>query len=346
MSGERQETQALAPKARAASVVALLLLSPIIGEVLFGATRITTLFVLIPQIGAWGCGSLIIRELVHRRGRGWPAVLLLGIALAIAEECVIQQTSLAPLVGADVEHPYGRFLGVNWVYFLWALGYESIWIVLLPIRLTELIYPSQRDRSWVGTRGMVIASVVFVVASLVAWYSWTQVLLPRLYPELAHDVPVLAVGIALVAIAALAVAALGTGLARTFERRRAESVPPSWLVGLAAFLLALPWFGLIFLAYGAVPALPWVVPMVAGIILASLSCFLIVPWTWSPDWRDTSRLALIAGALIASMVAGFLIFGVGGAAIVDWIAKLVLNLVAVLLLIRLGQKFRSRTGSR
>ena len=73
-------------------MIALLLLSPVIGEVLFGATRITQLFVLPAQVGAGGCGALIIRDLVRRR-RGWPAVLLLGLALAVAEECIIQQTS-------------------------------------------------------------------------------------------------------------------------------------------------------------------------------------------------------------------------------------------------------------
>ena len=143
---------------RGAPVVALLLLSPVIGEVLFGATRISTLFVLIPQIGTWGCASLIIREVVRRRGGGWLAILLLGIALAVAEECVIQQTSLAPLVGADSQHLYGRALGVNWVYFLWALGYESVWIVVLPIQLTELIFPARRDEPWMGTLGLVISA--------------------------------------------------------------------------------------------------------------------------------------------------------------------------------------------
>src|SRR6516165_476477 len=112
-------SEAPATRRRAAPVVTLLLLSTVIAEVLFGATRITTLFVLLPQIGTWGCAALIIRDLVRRRRRGWPAILLLGVALAVAEEAVIQQTSLAPLVGVDPDRVYGRVLGVNWVYLLW-----------------------------------------------------------------------------------------------------------------------------------------------------------------------------------------------------------------------------------
>ena len=81
---------------RAAPVVILLMLSPVITNVLFGAIRITNIVALIPAAGAWGCGSLLIRELVRRRRQGWPAILILGLALALAEECVILQTSLFP----------------------------------------------------------------------------------------------------------------------------------------------------------------------------------------------------------------------------------------------------------
>ena len=38
---------------RAAPAIALLLLAPIVAEVLFGVTHVTTLFILIPQIGTW-----------------------------------------------------------------------------------------------------------------------------------------------------------------------------------------------------------------------------------------------------------------------------------------------------
>src|SRR5579862_7045872 len=102
---------------------ALLLLSPIIAEVLYGATRLSVIFVLIPEIMTWGCAALLIRECVRRWRKGWPSMLLMGLALAVAEECIIQQTSIAPLVGL-AEHAYGRVWGVNWIYFLWARSEE------------------------------------------------------------------------------------------------------------------------------------------------------------------------------------------------------------------------------
>jgi len=328
---------------RSAPVVALLLLSPVIGEVLFGATRITTIFVLAPQIGTWGCAALIIRDVVRRRRRGWTAIVLLGIALAVGEECLIQQTSLAPLVGADPNHPYGRALGVNWVYFLWALGYESIWVVVLPIQLTELIFPARRDEPWLGTRGVVISAIVFVFASLVAWYSWTQVFVPHYFPELAYQVPLPSVIIALAAIVALAAAALGPQWSSRPEHATTRPAPRPWLVGLVAFVLGLPWFALVFLAYGAAPTLPPVIPLVAGLALAGVAFSLIAHGSRLPAWQDSSRLALVFGGIFASMLAGFLVLKLGGALPIDVIGKLVLNVIAVLLLIRLAGRIQSRS---
>src|SRR5215469_1155102 len=109
---------ALLPARRqVAPVVTLLILAPVIAEVLFGSTPLTRLVFLIPQIGAYGCGALIIRALVRYQGKSWTAILLLGVAYALAEECVILQTSLYPIF-ANPQHIYGRVLGVNWIYLL------------------------------------------------------------------------------------------------------------------------------------------------------------------------------------------------------------------------------------
>jgi hypothetical protein len=332
-----------APPARhgSAPVVVLLLLSPLIGEVLFGATRITTLFILLPQIGTWGCATLLIREMVRRRSLGWTAVLILGLALAVAEECLLQQTSFAPLVGADPNHPYGRALGVNWVYFLWALGYESIWIVLLPIQLVELLFSERRDEPWLGNRGLVLASLVFVLASFVAWYIWTQLFLPRYFPELAYRVPLASIAIASAACVALAITALSLRQAARPAHGTNRSVPGSWLVGLVAFVLGLQWFGLIFLAYGAVPRLPSWIPLVSGLALAAGAFGLIASWYRRAGWTDSHRLALVFGGMVASMLAGFPVFLFGGALAIDWIGKVVLNVVAIILLKCLARRIQS-----
>src|SRR5215469_2093934 len=101
--------------------------------------RVSVIFILIPQIMTWGCGALLIRECVRRWGKGWQSMLLMGLALALEEEWIMQQTSIAPMTGLAARE-YGRMWGVNWIYFLWAAVYEAVWVVLIPVHLTELLF--------------------------------------------------------------------------------------------------------------------------------------------------------------------------------------------------------------
>jgi hypothetical protein len=90
--------QSIAVRERfAAPIWTLILLAPFIAEVLSGSTRTSILFVFVPEVIVWGVGALLCRELVRRWRAGGVSLLLLGLALSIAEEFIIQQTSLAPL---------------------------------------------------------------------------------------------------------------------------------------------------------------------------------------------------------------------------------------------------------
>ncbi len=120
-----------------------------------GATLLSYIVVLVPEIMVWGCGTLMIREAVRRWQGGWTSALLLGLGLSIAEEFVIQQTSIAPLPWLGSNPGYGRVWGVNWPYFAFMLGFESVFIVLVPIQVTELLFPERRDEPWLRARGIV-----------------------------------------------------------------------------------------------------------------------------------------------------------------------------------------------
>jgi hypothetical protein len=327
---------------RAAPAIALLLLAPIVSEVLYGATRISVIFVLVPQVATWGCGALLIREAVVRRRRGWAGLSLLGVALAVAEECIIQQTSLAPMVGL-ASREYGRALGVNWVYLLWALGYESVWVVVLPVRLAELTFPDRRDEPWVGKRGLVLAGLAFLFGSFVAWYSWTQVARTKVFHMPEYQPPIAYVLLASGAIVFLVTAAFGPWAShRSDGPRSGRPAPDPRLVGSFAFLFGLPWSVLVLLAFGAVPTVPFELTLIAGVGWIGAVLFLFVRWTSSPSWDDRRRFAVISGGIVACMAGGFVIFAVGGALPVDWIGKVVLNGIAVLGLARLGHDLRRR----
>src|SRR5579875_3363052 len=205
------QSMSIAPKPRIAPAFTLLVLAPIIAEVLSGATRLSAIFALIPEIMVWGCGALIIRETVRRRRLGWNSLFLMGLALSIAEEFLIQQTSLAPLPWLGSAPAYGRAWGVNWIYFLFMLGYESVWVVLVPVQLTELLFREGKTQPWIRKPGLIVASCVFLLGSFGARYAWIKRVRPMIFhvPEY-HPAVVTTLSGAL-AIIILVVAALSVG---------------------------------------------------------------------------------------------------------------------------------------
>jgi hypothetical protein len=324
----------------------LILAAPLIAEVLPGFTRLTAVpFSLLPEIGVWGCGALLIRALVRSRRRAWTALLLLGLALAVAEECVIQQTSLAPMAGL-ARQDYGRLLGVNWVYLLWALGYESTWVVMVPVQLTELVFPDRRAAIWPGRRGLVAAAVGFLFGSAVAWFSWTGYARTEVFHMAPYQVPAWQILVAMGVIAMLV--AVAANLPSPQERPRPGQAPPVWLAGMAALAMALPWFVLVTLALEGWPSasVPAGLALVVGLTWAATALWLVCRWAGSQGWHDGHRLALVAGAIVASMIAGFVTFAVGGALPVDVAGKVIVDIAALLLLGRLTRQVMSRPAGQ
>lgn len=319
-------------------IIALLLLAPIISELLYGAVRVSTLFVLIPEILTWGCGALIIRETVRRWKKGWTSMLLLGIAIAVAEEWVIQQTSIAPLVGL-AKNAYGRVWGVNWVYFLWAVGYESVWVVMLPVQLTELLFPDRRHECWLRMRGFVIASIAFLIGCFLAWYGWTQRARVKIFHMPPYSPPPLYILGALVVIGLLILAAWQLPLPR---KTRETGMPSPWIVASAITVLASGWAAFVVLGFGAFPRAPYQATLAAGLAWCIVTFLLIRRWTSSREWSDAHRFAVVMGGVLGGCIGGLVTFKTGGALRIDWIGKAVFDSAAIawLLLIR-GRVTRS-----
>jgi len=318
----------------------LMILAPVIAEVLSGATKLSYIFALIPEILVWGGGALLIREIVRRWGGGWTSVLLLGVSLAIAEEFLIQQTSLAPLPWLGDTPAYGRIWGVNWVYFLYMLGYESVWVVLVPLQLTELIFPERRNERWLRPRGLVIISLLFVVGSRIAWFTWTQRAREMVFHVPKYAPPFLAVGLGALAIVLLAVMAYSVRKTATRAANEPEKPPSPWLVSLGTLALAFAWYGLIVLVFVPQPSLPLWIPMTGGVAWAALAFFEVKRWVRSAGWGDLHRWGLVSSAILVCMVAGFM--GSNTWSRRDLIAKVVLNVIAGVLLLLLGKSILKR----
>jgi len=183
------------------------------------------------------------------------------------------------------------------------------------------------------------------VASLVphaaAWYLWTQVALQRFPAAQGYRAPVLTVTLALVAIAVLAALALArrrsAGRPELPERR----APRPWVLGLAAFALGLVWLVLDVTALGVAPSLNPVIPILVALAWGGGTALLVRRWARGSDWRDGHRVALVSGALVASMLEGFLLVGALGGPVAV-IGKLVLNVAALTLLVALVRRTRRR----
>jgi hypothetical protein len=318
-----------------APIITLLFLSPVIAEVLFGSTYLTIISSLIIEIPFYGGAALLTRYLARHQHRGWVSILLLGVAFAIFVEFIVVQTSISPFIGSGSYNIYGRVLGVNWVYFLWAMGYESVWGVVLPIYLTELIFPSRREDLWFGKRGLSIIAIIFILGSVLSWYVWTQTVVPSTIGSV-YQPPLVLIIFALAAIAVLVISALGPRPALRPAQGTTRVPPQPWLAGLLVFVLSLLWFGLVAFAYDVIPKIPATVPIILGLILAGTVLFLIKTLSMCTNWRDAHRFAIIFGGLAASMLAGFWASGIVLA--IDFVGKIVFNVIAVILLILLAWK--------
>jgi len=317
----------------------LLVLAPVIAEVLSGATRLSVLFVLLPEIMVWGGGALLARELVRRWRAGAVSLLCLGLALSIAEEFIIQQTSIAPLPFAGANVSFGRYAGVNWLYLLFMLGFESVWVVLVPVQVTELIFPSHREKPWLRKRGLIVTCIAFLIGARIAWYGWTQQARPRLHAAPYHP-PVGLILIGLGSIASLiGIAWLMKGFGHACGGESRQAANP-WLVGFTAFIFAAAWFELIALVFVPYPGLAAWIPLSAGPVWALLAFGLLLYWSAASTWRDMHRFALSFGAVLGCMVMSDI--SSAGWTRVDLIGKFVFQVAAVMGFLMLGQRVRGR----
>lgn len=341
MNSESQDTLAIAPQVGRGSKPAwtLAVLSPVIAELLGASTRLSTLFALIPEIMIWGCGAVLARELVRRRRLGWPSLLLLGLALSIAEEFLVQQTSLAPMPWIHAA-PYGRAWGVSWLYFLFMLGYESVWVVIVPVAITENLFPERRSEPWLRTRGIVICSIVFLLGSRIAWYAWVHRVremifhLPPYHPAPAAFLSG-AVAIVLLILVALALGRRAGG--------RTGTPPRPIVVALAAVLFGLPWYGVLVLAFrsGAqVPVLSFWIPFAAGLVWSAIAGWVFSRWTAKAAWGEMHTFAAAAGAIAVCVGGGYL--GSPAWSRIDVIWQLVIDAAALVCLALLGRTMSRR----
>ena len=168
--------------------VVLYFLSPIIAELLSGSAppaEFFSPFTFLLLTAFYGSGALLIRELTFRWQKGWPTILLLGLAYGIVEEGLAVKSFFDPAwMDLGPLGEYGRWAGVNWVWSMGLTLYHAVFSIALPILLTNLLFPGWKRKPWLRRRtfrlwGVVLALVVLLCNLFLTTYrpSWLHLML-------------------------------------------------------------------------------------------------------------------------------------------------------------------------
>jgi hypothetical protein len=228
---------------------------------------------------------------------------------------------------------YARAFGVNYVYLLWALIYESVMVVMAPALLTELMFPSRRKSPWVSTAGTIILSALFLIGCFLAWFTWTQIARTKVFHQPAFTPPVQTAAAAAAAIALLALLAFAGFREKDGPARPGKS-PGAWVAAVLAGVWSVGLYALVVLGFGEWPDFPPAAAVAGALVLAAAGLLVIPVFARDPHWRPTIAYATVTGLMIGSMVVSFV--GFLGALNADFWFKAVTNVVALALLVVLG----------
>ena len=327
---------------RIAPALMMMVLPPLFTEWLLGGTRLSTLIGFPPlflmEMMVWGGGALMLRALARKLGLGWGSLILFGLAIGMAEEFIIIQTSFAPLVIKLKGVEWARAGGINYVYALWALGYTSVWVVLMPTLVVEMVFPARRSETFLSKTGLAIVAILFPIGALMAWYGWTHVArvqsfhLPLYNPSHADYAGALAV-----------IAALFVWATRFAPRLGNDRNPPHpILLGVGGAVWATAWFGLVLLAFGIAPQLSAPTVFAGFLVLILLVLAGMIRWAASTRWTERHSFAIFFGTLTGAMLASSA--GFMDALPMDIWFKAVTNLIALGLMILLGRTVMRRAS--
>ena len=302
--------------------VTLFVIAPILAEVLPGATP-PIVFLLVPPVAIWetllyGCGALLVRQLARRWNGGWWTVLVLGAAYGLIEEGlslkVIFNTAFEP---AGALSTYGRVGDIATVFAAQVTVYHAVVSITIPILLTELAFPKDRDQQWLKPRALRFVAVLWVLALV---YGFVVV-----HPE----APPATYGIVVGIVAVLILLAWSVRHLRSKEPGlRSRRWVPLFAAGFggAVLFLGASWSG-------PDAARPPLVSLIAQIAVVVAAAALIRRLGRGTPLTDRDCLALASGVLAVFIVAD--LFKPAGAPL--------LAIVAVAMLVMLGRRISRRS---
>lgn len=229
------------------AAVALFFTAPFVAEFLLGNLSVKALPALVALAPMYGGGALLIRELVRRSGRGWPAILLLGAAYTLIEEGFVTQSLFNPdylrMQMHLLDHAWipGLRISAWWTLFMFNL--HTFWSISVSIALVEGLVPTRAQQPWLGRIGDSIVGVLFLIGCAIV----TGITLKK-DPFISSASHFLGAGVLCLVLIVLAfrtrvphpgrpLLATGWAAANVSTQARFGSPPSPWLTGLVTFLL-------------------------------------------------------------------------------------------------------------
>ncbi|GAB3678701.1 hypothetical protein [Saccharopolyspora tripterygii] len=314
----------------------LVLLTTVCAELTFTAVAVPFVWFLLPLLLVmYGAGVLLVRELFTRsRGGGWLSLVLLALAYQLAEDGLGLQALTSPRIYGAAEWGW-RALGINWSYWESQIGVHVVFSVLIPVMLTNLLFPAHRGRPYLRTGGLIGVGALAVLGVLglrvvisatedpgyVAPWGWTTAFL--------------------VLMAALIAVAMRLRAPRDLAPS-ASSAPKPAVVGVVLGLATVVFLALL-LPPGLGPnsLLDSVVPLplllAAAALVGIATGWSVLRWSGADDWSDRHRVWLAGGILVGHTA--FMI----PASPTATITGIIIIVVEVALLIALARHLRTRS---
>jgi hypothetical protein len=279
-------------KSRLAPPLSLFVLTPLIAEYLLGSLSFSKegLAALPVVCLMYGGGAVLIREAARATRRGWPGIVILGLAYALVEEGLTTQS----LFNSHYLHlrllDYGFIpalgIGANWTVYVISL--HVIWSVCVPIALVESLYPQREPSPWLGKVGWSVFSALLALgAAAVAAFTSKSEHFRATAAELITIVSL---------IAGLLVLGLRPQGHRPPPQQTTEAAPPHpWLlVGFALLLGSLFSLTQALREHGV----PWLVPVLGIFAVVTTAVLTIKRWSSRSGWSLRQRFALGAGGVL------------------------------------------------
>ena len=148
--------------------ILLTLLAPIVAEFLLGDFSIRKIGIALVLIPPYGGGAPLIREVSRRAGRGWPTIVLLGLAYSLLEEGFLTQSLFNPnYVGQRLlDYGYVGWLGTSLNWCMLVLTIHVVWSIATPILIAEGVAADRRAEPWLRTPGLLVTILLFLLGCL------------------------------------------------------------------------------------------------------------------------------------------------------------------------------------